>query len=431
MVLEKAKSLASKRHWTDLGTNGQFLWGRCKSSGEKFYDSICALGGNEFKCSCPKSVRPCRHNLALLYLLLKNSDHFPLGEQLPEFAVQLRQGPSMEATPASSPKPPFLQDEKAQKRLQRMLSGIGELERWLKDLVRQGLSVAYAQPTSFWADFAAKMVDAKLGSIARRIRLIPPLMEAPDWHELLLEEMGALFLLVQSFKQIEQLRPDLQETLLSLAGVSPKKELILAQEKAISDKWLVVGQTEGTEEALRYRRTWLMGTQSERMALVLDYAWGSQAFEWQWRIGTSLIGELVYYPDAYPLRALVKKIKLDYSPLERLLSFPSFESFLQAYAAALGCNPWLPAFPGLLEKVGCILENGQPLLIDSDLNSLPLESAPNVRWKLLALSQGGMLPVFGEWNGKTFSPLSAISRESIIDLTERWPEISEMEAPDV
>ncbi|HMQ46246.1 MAG TPA: hypothetical protein PKA00_02360 [Saprospiraceae bacterium] len=430
MVLEKAQSIASKRHWTDMGANGQYLWGRCKSSGEKLYETISPLQGNEFRCTCPKPGRPCRHNLALLLLLLKNSDHFPLNDQLPEFAAQLQlQRPPDLSSPIA--KPPFLQDENAQKRLQRMLSGMGELELWLKDLVRQGLSVAYAQPNSFWDDFASKMVDAKLGSIARRIRSFPNMMQAPDWHGLLLEEIGALFLLVQSFKQIEQLEPDLQETILSLAGVNQKKETLLAQQKAISDKWLVIGHTEGTEESLRYRRTWLMGIQSERMALILDYAWGQQAFEWNWRIGTSLIGDLVFYPDAYPLRALVKKIKLDYSPIERLFSYPSFESFLQAYAAALGCNPWVSSFPGLLEKVVIILDNKRPFILDTAQNSLPLDIAPNVLWKLLAISQGGVLHVFGEWNGKAFLPLAALSRESVIDVTERWPEISEIESPDV
>ena len=43
-----------------------------------------------------------------------------------------------------------------------MSAGIDEFERWLFDLVRQGLASARHQPFAFWDAAAARLVDAHM-----------------------------------------------------------------------------------------------------------------------------------------------------------------------------------------------------------------------------------------------------------------------------
>ena len=83
------------------------------------------------------------------------------------------------------------------------------MEEWLQDLIRHGLSAIDEQPAAFWDGFAARMVDAKLGGVARRIRILN--LAGEEGFELLLEEMSELYLLAQSFKQLESLPEGLQE----------------------------------------------------------------------------------------------------------------------------------------------------------------------------------------------------------------------------
>jgi hypothetical protein len=58
-------------------------------------------------------------------------------------------------------------------------------------------------------------------------------------------------------------------------------------------------------------------------------------------------------------------------------------------------------------------------LRDQDGNLLALPPRYGQGWQLLALSAGGPLPLFGEWNGFSFSPLSVHWQGQWRDL-HRW-----------
>ena len=167
-----------------------------------------------------------------------------------------------------------------------MQDGVAELERWLLDLIQQGLSSVGSQGHAFWDSFAAKMQDAKLGGIARRIRRFNYIQELGDnWHEQLLEQMAQLYLFVQGFKQLEDLSEPLQEEILALAGLNKKREEVLALE-GVKDDWLVVGVSESEEEKLFLRKSYLLGSDSGRIALIMDYNYGVPKFEFNWPLGS-------------------------------------------------------------------------------------------------------------------------------------------------
>ncbi|MCB0568209.1 MAG: hypothetical protein KDC66_00520 [Phaeodactylibacter sp.] len=419
LVLEKARALSSARHWEELAGDGNLLWGACRSSGGHTYHVVASLAGDAFRCDCKGRYMPCRHILALLFRFVKAGEPIPTVESAPSWARELlRQPVRAVISPEAKAQREADSLRRFGQRLALMQQGVKDLEQWLLDLVQQGLSTAENQPEAFWDSFAARMVDAKLGGIARRIRAFKSAMADEQWHSRLLGEIGALYLFVQGFKQLDELPGPMQDELLALAGVNHKKEALL-QQSGLSDNWLVIGQLEGDSEddKLRYRRTWLWGEQSRRHALLLDYAWGRQGYEAHWPIGSMLRGEAIYYPAAYPLRALVRKAAPYHATVPRLAGYPSLAAFADAYAAALAANPWLQVFPCLLDGVVPFRKSGRWWVQGPGSYTLPLADSGDTAWKLLALSGGRPVQAFGEWNGESLLPLSIVSDGSVVPLT--------------
>lgn len=294
------------------------------------------------------------------------------------------------------------------------LDGIIELENWLQDLLQQGLATALAREPDFWEEFAARLFNNGLRGIAGRIRTFKNWLQSDNAHERLLAEIGELYLFAKAFRQLETLPPDFQQEILTTAGTSIKKETVLKQQ-GIRDKWLVIGQNEGSEDNLRYRRTWLQGTTTHETALLLDFAWRFAPFEFHWILGSLLQADIVYYPGTQRQRALVKEFAIIYESVE-LSGYAGWEVFLRQYADALAANPWLLTFAGLIDTVIPVLQNDQLFIIDVTFAQLPVLITEEIKWKLLAISGGHPIQVFGEWDGRMFFPLTAIASGRIIPL---------------
>jgi hypothetical protein len=177
----------------------------------------------------------------------------------------------------------------------------------------------------------------------------------------------------------------------------------------LADHWLVAGQTEEAEDGnLLARRTWLIGEKTEKLALLLDFSWGGQGFETTFKLGTVLQAEVVFYPSAYPQRAILKKF--EYSEAAFLLrnGYPSLAVFADAYAGALAENPWLGRFPAFLEGGVPVFHQKKFVLVDTERKQLPLDASDDLGWKLVAIGCGRPIGVFGTWDGEAFSPLSVV-----------------------
>lgn len=295
------------------------------------------------------------------------------------------------------------------------LDGIIELKNWLQDLIQHGLATALTRDQDFWEEFAARMVNAKLRGVATRIRTFKNWLQSDDAHERLLSEIGELYLFTKAYEKLYTLPIDLQQEILTTAGATIKKETVLKQEP-VKDQWLVVGQTEGSEDNIRYRRTWLQGISTHETALLLDFAWRFNDFEGvNWLIGSLLQAEIAFYPGTVRQRALVKDFAIIYEPIE-LAGYSDWEVFLRQYADALTQNPWLLQFPCLMDEVIPTIENNQLLLIDNQKKWLPVSSNEEAKWKILAISGGHPIQLFGEWDGRSLTPLTAMAFNRIIPL---------------
>lgn len=409
-ALERARGIAYPFRWESVFGNETILWGYYKTGAEPFHTAV-HLHRLQFSCTCPSRQRPCKHVLALVMLYLQGSDAFQVWHDYPDWVQTWLEKQEKKAAKVQE-KPVAI--EPLEKTWLLMQSGIIELQAWLQDLARHGLADTLARDADYWNDFAARMVDAKLSGIGRRIRGFAQIAELENAHEYLLAEIAELYLFAQAFQQIEQLPEGMQQELLSFSSVNLKKEDVLAQ-AGIADTWYIIGQTEKMEENLRQRRTWLLGQATNTKALLLDFVFGNADFPEQWEVGKMIKAELVFYPGNFRQRALVKQYIFTAGSFT-LAGYATWNDFLKDYAEALAANPWLGNFPVLIDDVVPIIAGRQLLLIDNDQQQLPTITSEENIWKLLALSGGHPIQVFGEWTGKALTPLTVFVANRIVQL---------------
>lgn len=419
------KKLAQTRHWKNLGRSAQGLWGECQ--GSALYQVRVDLANLGVKCSCPSRKLPCKHGLGLLLLSASDAKALPEGEPPEWMASWLakRGAPKEGAAPKESAKSPeeaaAAAAKRAEKRQKLVTSGLESLDLWLNDLVRNGIGQLESQPNSFWESQAARMVDAQAPGVAGRLRRMAGIAGAtPDWPEKLLSDMGRLALLTHAYGQIESFAPALREDVRQLVGWTIPQEEVDARGDRVSDRWTIIGQWIDDEERVSVQRTWLVGAQTRRVALVMQFSAAGQPYPEIYLPGAQFTGELRFWPGAYPLRARVADRAGEATVVsERLPGSETVEEHLLMYAQALARQPWL-------DRIGCVLRDVAPLrgaddrwwIMDSQGATLPLAGADH--WRLLAISGGHPIDLLGEWNGEAAKllPLGMIADDVFTPLWE-------------
>jgi hypothetical protein len=303
---------------------------------------------------------------------------------------------------------PAAQAKRADKRLSLVRAGLDTLDLWMNDLIRNGLASVELQPATFWESQAARMVDAQAPGIAGRLRKLAGIPNAtPDWPERLLAELGRLALLTHTFRRIDALDPALQEDVRQLIGWSLKEEEVVARGEAIRAEWVTLGQGVDGEERLRTQRSWLISKDGARTALVLQFSAAGAPFPQTLVPGTCQTAELVYWPGAYPQRALINERIGSPAPLTgRLPGGTTLDGALAGFAHALARQPWLDRFPFVLADVILIPDERQWQLEDQAGARLPL--ARGDHWLLLALSGGAPVDLAAEWDSTSLLPLGVV-----------------------
>lgn len=300
---------------------------------------------------------------------------------------------------------PAAQARTAAQRQARVSSGVSDLQVWLGDLVRSGLSSAQSRPYGFWETPASRLVDAQAPGLARMVRVMSEIPSSGErWPDRLLEQVGKVHLLLEGYRHMESLSPETQADVRTMIGWTTSQDELLLTE-GVSDRWAVLGQQTVDEDKLRTQRTWLWGSETGRSALVLDFAFGNQPLDRSLVVGTVVDAEVVYFPGSVPQRALVKKRNAATSALSDLRG-TTIDAAIEAYAAAIALNPWLERFAMLLKDVIPQRVGEKWRVRDIDGKTLPMSPGFGVGWQMLALSGGAPVTIFGEWNGTALLPMS-------------------------
>lgn len=419
---KSGRELAIGRKWVTLGCDERAAWGECQGSGANPYQTRVDLGEIAFKCSCPSRKFPCKHGLGLLLLLVENGALFTqkqapvwVSEWLDGRTQRTEKKAAKKAEEAAKPVDTAAQAKRAESRKQKVSGGIAELDRWMQDLMRRGLATVQDKPYSFWDAMGARLVDAQASGLARMVRdcgAIPASGEG--WQDRLLERLGKIYLVVEAFSRLDSLPPELQEEVRAIIGYTVSQDDVLAQ-ASIVDTWEVVGQRVEQEDKLRVQRTWLHGRETNNWALVLAFAPGTMPLDTSLMGGTMFRGEIVYFPAAMPLRALVKKREENTTSLTAF-GTGTLSAAFDAYSQALAKNPWLERYPMSLQKMLPVMHNNAWTLVDEDNAGLPVNLKSLTGWQLMALSLGRPIDIFGEWDGSTLAPLAVSANDSYVRL---------------
>lgn len=405
-VAKEAERINRPNFWRSLEGNATHLWGECKSGGARFFRTVVHPQNRLFYCNCSSQQVPCPHALSLLLFTITQPDIFRITHDLPTW---LEQGKEKLRPPGLKPKPlvdPALVEARQQRvlddRVTLMRAGSAELLNWVKDNARLGLAALYRQPDEYWEQFAALMVDAKLGAIGKQIRQVPAILKSDDWSEALIDSLTRWYLFAKSMQVYASLEDHWQEELLVQGGMTTKKK-DLEKLPGVVDYWLVLDMEEGQEDRLDYRITYLFGTSSQVLGMLLDYSWNNQGYDHYWRIGQGVQAEAVDYPGAYPIRLHLKNIRAAIQPVE-ITGFQTFQELLDQYAQVLALNPLLRELPVIVEQVLPIPRgNDQWLLVDQQDRAIALQGKQTgALWKVLAVSGGNPLSLFGTWDGRRF-----------------------------
>ncbi|MFD5267092.1 SWIM zinc finger family protein [Streptomyces sp. NPDC058335] len=430
-VLALAPDVASRKAGSKLGAAGPWsetgssdegaVWGLCRGSGSGPYRTIIDVAdasGPAYTCSCPSRRSPCKHALGLLLLWSGGEGSVPARAegQAPDWAdrwLAVRRGRTQEERGAGArgsgagSADPEAARRRAERRAERITAGATELEQRLADLLRSGLATAEQAGYGLWEETAARMVDAQAPGLAARVRELGAIPgSGPGWPVRLLEECSLLHLLDQGWLHREQLPEALAATVRTRVGLTRPPD-----GPPLRDDWLVLAQYDVVDPKLTTRRIWLHGVASGRTALVLSYGAAGRAPELNLPVGLALDAEVSAYPGAGQRRAALGE---QFAPPVPTAVRPAGVTTAEAaarYGSALRDDPWLESVPVTLDGVVPTPDGATWQLADADGDTaLPLTPSATARpglWRLVALSGGTPVKVFGECGHRGFTPLTA------------------------
>ncbi|WP_307669359.1 SWIM zinc finger family protein [Streptomyces sp. V2I9] len=424
-VLALAPDAASRTAGTRLGAAGPWsgtgcdgtgaVWGLCEGSGNTPYRTVVDLTGPAYHCTCPSRKFPCKHALGLLLLRASDEAAFRRGE-VADWAAAWIEGrrtrtaergrSSGGAGTTRGPADPAAARKRAERRAERVTDGARELEQRLSDLLRGGLAATERSGYGLWEETAARMVDAQAPGLAARVRELGAITgSGPGWPVRLLEECGLLHLLDTAWLGRERLPEPLAATVRTRVGLP-----VSAEGPPVRDHWSILAQYDIPDGKIVARRIWLYGRESGRTALLLSFGAAGRPPAYALPVGTAIDAELTPYPGGGQLRAELGEQFGAVAPAAPPPGIAPADA-PAVYGHALREDPWLDACPVTLRDVIPVPSRDGWQMADAHADTaLPIAPAALSRpglWKLVALSGGGPVTVFGEVGHRGFDPFAA------------------------
>ncbi len=288
----------------------------------------------------------------------------------------------------------FPEDRKAD-----MISGAGLLTSFCEDIISSGVYEGKKLWTEKLTYLSERLVDLRMGSLGRQIRLFLLDLEKEEsgWIELLLEQIGIWYpYSIHLTKILSKENPDKEDASWLIWGgwvISKEK---LESLPVVDDNWIVMGIVRERIEQLQSVRTWLFGENTQLWAQHLEYLPPFQKTAFPWVPGKKYSAGMVFYPGENNFRVMVRELRSDF-----FADWPAFGNSLETLSSVvgsiLGKTPFVLHCPVILKSV-FFLKSGKALRI-SDKNGkyISVHSATTIKpeWLLLSLEQD--LNIFGEW----------------------------------
>ncbi|MEM9784285.1 MAG: SWIM zinc finger family protein [Pseudomonadota bacterium] len=434
--LKAAHGLMKPRKWPLCAGHAaeNLVWGECQGSGANPYRTVFDSADHGYKCTCPSRKFPCKHVLALMWMHVDDPSAFaeaPVPDWVNDWRGRRRKtgqpaapertsaGKSMAAAavpevekpvdPKAEARARAAAEKRARETERALVTAAADLEAWIADQLRTGLSGLLEELDQRCRAIAARMVDGKAQALGGRVDELPSRVAALPGEQrvdALIAELGKLVILCRAFRG-NPADPELRRAV----ATSETREALLENPDAprAQGRWEVVGERVSTRrDGLVAQATWLQnldGAPAHPFALLLDFfpaALGrrSSAFA----EGDQFEGTVVFYPAARPLRAqLLKRKAIDGDPLPWPGNAPPDP--LAPYLAAQDAAPWTLDTPVVL-PLGRICHHGEMHWWQASASgeALPLRRAPPRAVVGMALER-----TVGLWDGERLAPLAAHS----------------------
>jgi hypothetical protein len=299
--------------------------------------------------------------------------------------------------------------KRAAARAERVARGLDELDQWLCDQIRGGIAGLDRAGYAHFDTMAARMIDAQAPGLAGMLRSIPAEFASAGWPSRVLEQLGALHLLIQAHRRLDDLPSDLAATVRARIGYSVSKSEVLAT-PGLVDHWFAIGMVDTIEYRLDTRRVWLYGAASGRWAVIMSFAPPGGPLDDTVMAGHRLQARLHFYPGSGQFRALVG----DQTSASAGSTMPPAESFAEVRARLgqlVAADPWAARMPAVIKAVP-IPARGRWRLRAASGECCDVIDLPDEPWPVLARSCGDPIEVFGEWSLRGFRPLSLVGTDA-------------------
>lgn len=404
---KSGKDLAKPAKWVTLGNNENALWGECQGSGSKPYRTQIDIKNIAFKCSCPSRKFPCKHGLGLMLLFSRSPELFSTSDApdwVTEWLAKRNEREEKKTEKKDKPVDEAAQTKRQLARHQKVQDGIEELLLWIKDIIRNGLLYLPEKQLSFWENTTKRLVDAQAPGLANMVRLLSESnFYGDNWQSGFMDQLLKLYLVARGYQNLTSLPESLQQDIKSYIGFTHNQEE-LKEQSGISDVWLVLGKQSTEEDNLTVDRFWLYGTGTQRYALILQFVFKGQGATLALSPGTAVEAELVYYPSAAPLRAVIKN-QMNTKAAGRIKGLADLAAVAAEETKTAAVLPFKGDRVYIVENLRPVVVNTIFYLADRNNQLAMLHPEFTNHYQLLAVSGGrpATIAVVGQEN--TFTPV--------------------------
>lgn len=427
-----AEIAADPEKWQRLGCSTTGIWGEFNNRAKAPQRTFIALPSLAPYCDCLNRKFPCRHVLGLLLLSARQSERF---QQEPEPQWQ----PSLELSDHSSHL--LLQRQGYQEQLNKAQAALRAYALWLQDMIHSGLAELPKRSPIYFSSMAQQLSDNGLYQLANELRQLPSTAKIPrpnkpavhtkaamtaaftngknnspinpDWPVMVLQQLGRHYLITQGFSNYDHLSPAAQADLRFAAGWFANPED--PAQGSLHDHWLVAASKLEIRQNENFQHNWLWGSQVQRFVLLTQRIPRQNLSFQPFLTGSKIEARLAFLPGAWPYRVeLAGRTKIHQGQMSMLYQ-SSLNKAQQGFGKALAANPWLDNYAVALGEIKVRRLEGHWFLSDQDGYQWPLPNDFLYGWHLFALPSNSMR-IFGEWNGRFFTPLSYSDGSKLITM---------------
>ena len=293
-----------------------------------------------------------------------------------------------EGAKSETPVDEAAQAKRQEKRHQKVLGGISDLEVWMKDLVRNGFLNVPERAYTLFDNMARRMVDAQAPGLAGRLRAMEAIdFDSESWKSDLTESMGRLYLLMQSYRNMDGLPEEWKDEIRTQIGYPQSKDNVLAGEP-VADSWLVLHKQSRKVNDINTDIYWFYGKESRLFARYLSFAVAGTFSTENWIPGSAYKGALCFYNGTGTCRrALFRESVLAEENFVPACS-PNLKQAAAVYRTAMLTNPFFEDVPLLVDDVRVARNGKDYTLLDNAGNAVRVAMPEETFIDILAITGG-------------------------------------------